>query len=165
VVRTAILATLLIATASAGAFAQDGADLLDEKDVPQAVLQQHDCGGAPGVITRRAFSGGFVFALPCPGNHANQMHALVFAHDSDGGGARLVRFPTPRANIPWNELANVRWFAKTGEIAQLSVDPESRPCRVEARWRLDGAKAALVHWRQTADCEGRRGWVTLVNRK
>jgi hypothetical protein len=165
VVRTAILAAILIATASAGAFAQDDADLLDEKDVPPAVQQQVDCGGPPGVLSRRAFAGGYVFALPCPGNHANQMHALVFARDKDGGGARLIRFPTPRATRIWTELANVRWLRRTGEIAQLLVDPETRPCRIEARWRLNGGKAALVRWRQTADCKGRRGWVTLVNRR
>jgi hypothetical protein len=164
-VRAAILAIVLAAAAPVSALAQDDADLLDEKDVPEAVQQQVDCGGPPGVLSRRAFAGGYVFALACPGNHANQMHALVFARDKDGRGSNLIRFPTPRANRIWTELANVRWFPRTGEIAQLLVDPETRPCRIEARWRLNGGKAALVHWRQTADCEGRRGWVTLVNRR
>lgn len=156
-----------LALASAGnAFAQSDADVLDTKDIPEMVKQQVDCGTDPNGVTRRPFAGGFVFAWPCPGNHANYIQALVFATDKDGAGARLLKFPRPQRKTD-TEISNVRWFPKTNEISQIFVDPESRICRTESRWRLTGNQAdpVLLHWRQTRDCKGRGGWVTLVNRQ
>lgn len=147
-------------------FAQSDGDILDTKDVPETVKQQVDCGTDANDVTRRPFAGGFVFGWRCPGNHANSMQALVFATDSDGAGARLLKFPTPQRKIH-TEISNVRWFPKTNEVAQIFVDPETRICRIESRWRLTGknAEPVLTHWRQTRDCKGHRGWITLVNRK
>lgn len=159
------IAGLFLAGASS-TFAQSGGDILDAKDVPETVKQQVDCGTDANDVTRRPFAGGFVFAWRCPGNHANSMQALVFATDKDGVGARLLKFPTPHRKTD-TEISNVRWFPKTSEVSQIFVDPETRICRIESRWRLTGknAEPVLTHWRQTRDCKGHRGWVTLVNRK
>ena len=158
-----LIPVLLLAGASI-ANAQGEGDVLDSKDVPETVRQQVDCGTEADDVTRRAFAGGFVFAWRCPGNHANEMKALVFAASADGSGARLIRFPTPNPKKTETGISNVRWLPKSGEIAQLFVDPESRICRIESRWRVEGARAVLTHWRQTRDCKGRGGWLTLVNR-
>lgn len=159
------IASLFLAGASS-TFAQSGGDILDAKDVPETVKQLVDCGTDANDVTRRPFAGGFVFAWRCPGNHANSMQALVFATDRDGAGARPLKFPTPQRKMH-AEISNVRWFRKTNEISQIFVDPETRICRIESRWRLTGKNAApvLTHWRQTRDCKGHRGWITLVNRK
>ncbi len=159
-----LIAGLFLASAADG-LAQTDADILDAKGVPASVKQQVDCGTDADDVTRRPFAGGFIFAWRCPGNHANQIQALVFAKDQDGAGARLLKFPTPQRKTN-TEISNVRWFPKTNEVSQLFVDPETRICRIESRWRLTGktAEPVLIHWRQTRDCKGRRGWVTLVNR-
>ena len=80
--------------------------------------------------------------------------------------ARLLKFPTPQRKMH-AEISNVRWFPNTNEVSQIFVDPETRICRIESRWRLTGKNATpvLTHWRQTRDCKGHRGWITLVNRK
>jgi hypothetical protein len=159
------IAGFLLASALS-ALAQSSDDVLDTKDIPESVKQQIDCGTDADNVTRRPFAGGFIFAWRCPSNHANEIKALVFAKGKDGGGARLLKFPTPQRKTH-SEISNVRWFPKTSEVSQLFVDPETRICRIESRWRLTGknAEPVLTHWRQTRDCNGRRGWVTLVNRK
>jgi hypothetical protein len=163
------IASLFLAGASS-TFAQSGGNILDTKDVPETVKQQVDCGTEANDVTRRPIAGGFAFAWRCPGNHANSMQALVFATDKDGADARLLKFPTPQRKIH-TEISNIRWFPNTNEVSQIFVDPETRICRIESRWRITGknagkhAEPVLTHWRQTRDCRGRRGWVTLVNRK
>ncbi|MGE5261128.1 MAG: hypothetical protein ACM3MH_09665 [Actinomycetota bacterium] len=39
--------------------------------------------------------------------------------------------------------------------------------RTEARWKLEGKKRKpkLVFWRETKNCEGKKGWVVLVGAK
>ena len=160
------IVALFLASASP-VLAQSSDTVLNAKDVPELVQAQVDCGPEPHDTTHRPFAGGIVFALPCPGNHANQMKALVFAKDKNGEGARLLKFPTPHRKKLETEVSNVRWFPKSNEISQIFVDPETRICRIESRWRLTGknAEPVLTLWRQTRDCKGRRGWVTLVKRK
>ena len=150
------------------AHAQSGdTTIIDRKDIPSAVSAQVACGTEPENITRRPFAGGFVFAWVCPGNNANYIQALVFATNESGEGAALLRFPqAARKGEPMEELSNIRWDAKARIVSQLFVDPESRICRSEARWRLNGTppKPELIFWRETRDCSGKRGWSVLVNK-
>jgi hypothetical protein len=153
------------ATLTLPAFAQDNTSvIIDRKNVPAAVVKAVECGTEPESITRRPFAGGFVFAWPCPGNHANWITALVYAPREDGDSARLIRFPTPRKKEWLDEGSNVEYHAKSRELTQIMVDPETRICRSEGRWRLVGAppQAKLMFWRETRDCHGRRGWRILV---
>lgn len=153
---------LLLGRASA-----EEAALLDRKDVPVGVAAAVACGTDADFVTRRPFGGGFLFAWRCASNNANENVALVFAETRDGSGAQLLRFPTPRQNKgrALEELSNVRWLGPA-DITQLHVDPETPSmCRTEGRWRLGGKRPTLIYWRQTRDCEGKRGWVTLVDRR
>ncbi len=142
---------------------------IDWKDAPAAVTGKVACGGPETFVTRRAFAGGVVFSAPCPGNHANSIQALVYAEDAQGANARLLMFPRPGKKSdsnPADSLSNIRWYPEAREVTELFVDPESRICRTEGRWRLD-AKAVpqLIFWRQTRDCEGKKGWRVLVDRR
>jgi hypothetical protein len=79
-----------------------------------------------------------------------------------------LRFPGPHARAkPAEELSNVRWYPAMRELTELFVDPERKVCRTEGRWRLDGKplRARLVFWRETRDCDGKRGWRTVVDRR
>ena len=123
----------------------------------------------PGFATRRVFAGRVIFAVQCPGSHANFIQALVAADDADGRNPRALVFPTPFPADPDNPndaLSNVDWH-EGGIISELFVDPEATdgPCRHEARWRLDepGPQPVLVFWRETTDCEGKKGWTVLVD--
>lgn len=152
---------------AAAAHAEADTTVLGPKEVPAAVAAQVACGADFDYADRRPFAGGVVFAWKCPSNHANWISALVFATDEKGTGARLLRFPGPRRDAVSEELSNVRWLPQTREVGELFVDPENRDvCRHEARWRLVGPERQpqLVFWRQTRDCDGKRGWRTLVNR-
>lgn len=155
---------MLLATA-----AQAEVTALGPKDVPASVAAQVACGTNPDDVMRRPFAGGFIFAWKCPSNHANWISALVFATDEDGAGARLLRFPGPsKGRAASEELSNVRWLPQAREVGELFVDPENRRvCRHEARWRLVGPerRPELLFWRETRDCEGKRGWRTLVDRR
>ncbi|WP_147413717.1 hypothetical protein [Pseudorhodoplanes sinuspersici] len=164
--RTAFSFLLLLGIA-APAHAQSGdTAIIDRKDIPPAVTAQVTCGTEPESITRRPFAGGFVFAWVCPGNNANYIQALVFARNESGEGATLLRFPQPpRKGEAAEELSNIRWDAKARIVSQLFVDPESRICRSEARWHLNGTppNPSLMYWRETRDCAGKGGWKVLVN--
>jgi hypothetical protein len=138
---------------------------LKPAQVPQSVAAQVECGTDPDDVSQRPFAGGFIFAWKCASNHANWVQALVYAESPGGAGARLLRFPRPGGAEPSEELSNVRWFPATRELTELSVDPENdKVCRTEARWRLTGTPRVpqLVFWRETRDCEGKRGWRTVV---
>lgn len=142
---------------------------LDLKVVPKSVAEKVTCGGPDDGMTRRPFAGGFVFAARCPGNHANYIQTLFFAEDEQGTNARLLLFPRPgkksEAN-PSDSLSNIRWYPKQRELTELFVDPESKICRAEGRWRLDAkAQPQLIWWRQTRDCEGKRGWRVVVDKR
>jgi hypothetical protein len=160
----------LLSLAVSQAFAQTSdIDVLDMKDVPQIVSDKVTCSGPDTGMTRRAFAGGFVFAAPCPGNHANYIQALVFAEDVSGRNARLLMFPQPGRKgegNPADSLSNVRWYGKQREVTELFVNPESKVCRTEGRWRLNSkAQPQLVFWRQTRDCDGKRGWQVIVDQR
>ena len=162
-----LMAVALIAPAHAQKSGAQEHDLLDKTNVPATVAAQIPCGTEADFVTRRPFAGGFVFAWQCAGNNANFIQALVFAPSADGAGARLMRFPTPRkGERKWSEeLSNVRWFPRRNELTELFVDPEStQACRTEARWRLMApeVRPVLVFWRETRDCNGKRGWRVLA---
>jgi hypothetical protein len=165
-----LLASILLAAACfvapAAAQSDDVTDIA-RKDIPAAVRAQVDCGTEPLGVSRRPFAGGVVFAWRCASNHANQIEALVYAPKADGAGAQLLRFPQPGFKDPMEELSNVRWDAAARELSQLFVDPEQRVCRREATWRLDGTPPApaLIFWRETRDCEGRKGWKVVVDKR
>ena len=60
----------------------------------------------------------------------------------------------------------MRWFPARRELLSFFIDAEGGGfCRTEARWRLVGRKPepVLVSFRKTRDCEGKRGWVTVVS--
>lgn len=157
---------LLASLASATALEVDGVTVFGQGDpLPATVLKQVNCGGEDQPQgTRRAFAGGFIFTARCPGNHANEIQALVFAAKEDGSEAQLIRFARPKGD-PAEELSNVRWDAARREVSELFVNPEEDICRTEGRWRLTGSKAQLMFWRQTRDCKGKRGWRVLVDRQ
>lgn len=169
--RFAGLLAVGLALGCAGAHAQaDGDDILldaSKGEVPAAVIEQVACGTDPGTVTRKAFAGGHVFLWQCPGNHANWIQAVVYATREDGADARLLTFPQAGKRGVAEELSNIRWFATRNELTSLFVDPETTICRTEGRWRLDGTPLVprLIFWRETRDCNGRRGWRTLVDRR
>ena len=97
------------------------------------------------------------------------METLIFSEQEDGSGGWLLKFPRP-AKLGGTDdvLSNIRWYLETKEIGDIFVDHESPPiCRTEARWRLEGEKRKpkLVFWRETKDCEGKKGWVVVVGKK
>lgn len=155
----------LIAALPLSAAAQDSRSVsIPRNDIPRPVSDLVTCGTEPEHVDRRPFAGAFIFSWPCPGNHANWMTTLVIASGEDGAGARLLRLPPPRGKA-WDESANVEFFDRTRELTQITVDPEQRRvCRSEGRWRLEGPmlQPRLMFWRETRDCEGRKGWRILV---
>lgn len=166
--RAACAAIVLALGIALPAAAQTG-DIanIDRKDIPKAVAAQVDCGTEPPSISRRPFAGGFVFAWRCASNHANEIEALVFSARADGADAQLIRFPRPGFKDPMEELSNIRWDAKARELSQIFVDPEQRVCRTEATWKLEGTPPApeLIFWRETRDCEGKKGWRVVIDKK
>jgi hypothetical protein len=169
--RALILATTTMALGVATALAQpvQSDDVsVSKSDIPKAVATQVDCGATPESILRKPFADGFIFRWACASNHANQIEALVYATNVNGTDARLLRFPMPGQPSkvkPATELANIEWFPQTRELTSVFVDPESRICRREGRWRLEGKKITphLIFWRETRDCDGKRGWRTLLD--
>jgi hypothetical protein len=167
------LAALLLAPALAAAQEQNTGELIGRRDIPARIRSQIECGTDPDIVTRHAFAGGYLFAWECASNHANFMQALVYAERYDGTGARLLRFPQPkppfkgkRGAEPLTEIANKRLFPNTGEIVEAYIDPEGGgSCRFEGRWKLAGAakEPVLTTYRQTADCRGRNGWVSVIS--
>lgn len=143
-------------------------DIVSKNDIPAAVAKLMDCGTEPESIVRQPFADGFVFRWPCASNHANQIEMMVYAKTENGDDPRVLRFPSPgkpSASNPSPELSNIR-FSGDREISSLFVDPESRICRSEGVWRLDAAaqQPRLIRWRQTRDCDGKRGWHVIVDR-
>lgn len=142
---------------------------IDWKDAPKTVVEKIDCGMEPPFVTRRAFAGGVVFAAQCPGNNANYIQALVYADDAQGANARRLMFPRPgkkNETNPADSLSNIRWYPKQRDVTELFVDPETRVCRTEGRWRFDAkAQPQLIFWRQTRDCEGKSGWRVILDRR
>lgn len=166
------VAVLLLAPALAAAQEQNTGELIGHRDIPDRIKRQIDCGTSPSIITRHAFAGGYLFAWECASGFANVMQSLVYAERYDGAGARLLRFPQPgppfkgkRSAEPLTEIANKRLFPNLGEIMEVYINPEGGGfCRFEGRWRLAGAdkQPALMTYRQTTDCRGRDGWVSVT---
>lgn len=169
--RALAVATMTIALGATAAIAQSvqSEDVtINKSDIPKAVAAQVGCGTMPEAIWRKPFADGYIFRWPCASNHANQIEALVYATNVSGTDARLLQFPMPGQPSkvkPAPEIANVRWFPDTRELTSVFVDPETRVCRREGRWRLDGKKITprLIFWRETRDCDGKRGWRTVLD--
>jgi hypothetical protein len=163
-----LIAVMLAVSSGLAASAQaqvSNAESLDKQEVPQAVAEQVTCDGPDIGMMRRAFAGGIVFTATCPGNHANYIQALVYAKDAQGANARLLMFPRPGGDAA-DSLSNIRWFPETHEVTELFVDPESKICRTEGRWRVEAeGPPKLVFWRQTRDCDGKKGWRIVTDRR
>ena len=167
-----LITTIVALTASAGmiipSVAQQPAsnvDVVAEKTVLNAVASRMRCKAPSGPVTRRAFAGGFVFNQTCTDSGVS-MDRIVFATDRDGARARLLQFHRPEGRRV-SALGNVEFVVAENEIAGTTGKLTRRICRAEGRWRMEGKQPApgLVFWRQTADCEGKTGWQTTVNRK
>lgn len=163
---------LVLLTGEVEAVNADGDFYFDETNsTPKAVLALQDCDANEKTAAhRKPFAGGFIFAVQCASNNENFMETLIFSEEEDGSGGWLLKFPLPakRGGGTDDVLSNIRWYPETREIGDIFVDYESPPiCRTEARWPLEGEKRKpkLVFWRETKDCEGRRGWVVLVGKK
>ncbi len=168
--RFACWLVVALALNATSAIAQNSADVLldaGKREIPAPVIKQVNCGTEPDTVTRKAFAGGHLFLWQCPGNHANWIQAVVFATREDGADARLLTFPQAGKRDAAEELSNIRWFAARNELTSLFLDPETRICRTEGRWRLEGTPPMprLIFWRETRDCNGKQGWRTRVDRR
>jgi hypothetical protein len=163
---TAVAAIVALAALIVPGSAQQSADVetLAEKEVPPTVTARMRCKSPSGPMTRRAFSGGFVFTQSCT-EGGDTLARVVFATDRDGAGARLLQFHRPEGRR-MSALATVVFSPADNEIAGTTLRLTRRICRAEGRWRMEGKKPApgLIFWRQTRDCEGKTGWQTMVNR-
>jgi hypothetical protein len=122
------------------------------------------CKATSGPMARRAFSGGFVFTQSCT-DSGEPMIRVVYATDRAGAGARLLQFHRPEGRR-MSALSSITFAPAENEITGTSGRLNRRICRVEGRWRMEGKQPApgLVFWRQTADCEGKTGWQTLLGK-
>jgi len=163
-----LIAVMLVASSGLGAQVQaqvSDVQSLDKQDVPRAVAEQVTCDGPDIDMMRRAFAGGIVFTARCPGNNANYIQSLVYATDAQGTKARLLMFPRPGGD-PADSVSNIRWFPDTHEVTELFVDQESKICRTEGRWRIEAeGQPKLIFWRQTRDCDGKKGWRIVTDKR
>ena len=138
-------------------------------DISKAVAAVADCDTNPDSIMRERFANGWLWKWPCPSNHANQLEAHIFSIDKEGKDAKRMRFPTPhKGERAWlGELSNTEFFPAAREFTHLFVDPENKDiCRTEARWiARNPMKPELVFWRETKDCDGKKNWRVLRNKK
>jgi hypothetical protein len=172
--RAAIAALLMGAVASGAVCAAVSAqeinsgELVGRRDIPAVVREQVVCGTNPDLITRHPFGTGYLFAWDCPGTRGNTVQALIYADRRDGTGARLLRFShfsDKSGADPTFEIANKRLFPLNGEIVESLLDLEAAGfCRSESRWKLIGElkRPMLVSVRQTRDCRGVTGWVSVL---
>lgn len=158
-------ALCLLAAAPAAA-QEDGHRIFKRTEAPKEVRAAIICDEADDIVTRDAFAGGWLWQSKCPSNHANFIKAQVFSRDKNGKDAKLIRFPVPRGT-PLEEISNVEFFPTTREFNSLFVNPEDEAvCRTEARWIAhDPLKPKLVFWRETKDCDGKKGWRVIVGKK
>ncbi|HSI41654.1 MAG TPA: hypothetical protein VLA00_14020 [Xanthobacteraceae bacterium] len=163
----AVLALLLALGHAAPARADDVTFYDEVRPLPSAVAAAIMCDRVDSGGMARPFAGGFVFSARCPSNHANEVKGLVFAEDAEGNGAKTLLFPYPKGADPADSLSNVRFYPQSRELTELWVNPEDDICRTEGRWRLEGAARAprLIYWRETRDCDGKRGWRVLIDRR
>jgi hypothetical protein len=143
---------------------------------PAAVLALQPCDADERrPAHRKPFAGGYIFAVQCASNNENFVETLIFSEHEDGSGGHVLLFPGPGKHRKGSEefIANIRWYPDKREIGEIAVDrevderPDRNVCRTEGRWRLEGAerKPKLVFWRQTKDCEGKKGWVLVVGKR
>jgi hypothetical protein len=163
----ACLAAAFICIASVAGAQTEETGIVPRNQAPKEVLAAFACDDVQDHVMREAFAQGWLWRSKCPGNHANEMAALVFTRSKDGKGAMLVRFPAPKGRATLEALSNAEIFPAAREFNALFVDPEDkRICRTEARWiAKDPVKPRLAFWRETKDCEGKTGWRVLVNTK
>lgn len=161
------IATLVALAASAmPTFAQStDVETLTEKEAPTTVTSRMRCRTASGPMSRRAFAGGFVFTQSCTDGGDTLVRA-VYATDRNGAGARALQFHRPEGRR-MSALATIEFKPAENEVAGTTGRLTRRICRAEGRWRMDGKTPTpgLVYWRQTADCDGKAGWQTNVNRR
>jgi hypothetical protein len=164
--RVCLAAALICIATAVGAQAQENA-IIKRADAPKEILAAFGCDEVQDYIMRETFAQGWLWRSKCPGNHANEMAALVFSRGKDGKGATLIRFPAPKGRMRLEALSNAEIFPAAREFNALFVDPEDkRICRTEARWiAKDPVKPRLVFWRETKDCEGKTGWSVLIDTK
>lgn len=139
-------------------------ETLADKEVPAAVASRMKCKAPSGPMTRRPFSGGFVFIQSCA-DGAEPLVRVVYATSPDGANARILQFHRPEGRR-MSALATVAFLPAENEIAGTTGRLTRRICRAEGRWRMEGKQPApgLVFWRQTRDCEGKTGWRTVTGR-
>ncbi len=139
-------------------------ETLADKDVPAGVASRMKCKSPSGPMTRRPFSGGFVFIRACA-DGAEPLVSVVFATSLDGANARILQFHRPEGRR-MSALATVAFLPADNEIAGTTGRLTRLICRAEGRWRMEGKQPApgLVYWRQTRDCEGNTGWRTVTGR-
>ncbi|MGD9920245.1 MAG: hypothetical protein AB7V13_02205 [Pseudorhodoplanes sp.] len=163
---TALAVAFTLAASAWPATAQQpsGVDTLTEKEVPGSVTARMRCKSPSGPMTRRAFSGGFVFTQSCT-DSGEPLVRVVFATDREGAGARILQFHRPEGRR-MSVLASVTFAPAENEIAGTTGRLTRLICRAEGRWRMEGKQPApgLVYWRQTRDCEGKTGWRTVIGR-
>jgi hypothetical protein len=162
---TAVAAIVVLVTHAAPGLTQSAdMETLAEKDVPAAVASRMQCKSPSGPMTRRPFSGGFVFSQSC-GDSAEPQVRVVFATASDGKDARILQFHRPEGRR-MSALATVVFRPAENEISGTTGRLTRLICRADARWRMEGKQPApsLVFWRQTRDCEGKTGWRTVIGR-
>lgn len=154
-----------ITTATAQPVGKDTSEVVAAKDVPSIVTSRMQCKSPSGTVTRRSFSGGFIFSQTCTTSN-DQQDRLVFASDTNGTNARLLLFHRPEGRRI-SGLGNVVFSSADNEISGAIGRLTRRICRAEGRWQMEGKQPApsLVYWRQTRDCDGKSGWQVIVNRK
>ena len=162
---TAVVAIFGLVTHAAQGLAQSAdMETLAEKEVPGAVASILRCKSPSGPMTRRPFSGGFVFIQSCA-DSAEPLVRVVFATSRDGAGARILQFHRPEGRR-MSALTAVAFLPAENEISGTTGRLTRLICRAEGRWRMEGKQPApgLVFWRQTRDCEGKTRWRTVTGR-
>jgi hypothetical protein len=175
ITRLVLLLGLNLAVAAEATELEDGTLLFGEHNpMPAAVMALQDCDANERTYAkRRRFADGFIFAVKCASNHENWVETLIFSEREDGDDGWVLWFPVPRKHgAPKDMLANISWYPDKDEIGEIFVDrdidrDDKSYCRSEGRWRLEGPgrKPKLVFWRETEDCDGKKGWVVLVGKK
>ncbi|HSD92219.1 MAG TPA: hypothetical protein VLB11_04250 [Methyloceanibacter sp.] len=175
VIRLVLLLGLSLALAAEATELEDGTLLFGEHNpMPAAVMALQDCGANERTYAkRRRFADGFIFAVKCASNHENWVETLIFSEHEDGDDGWVLWFPVPHKHgAPKDMLANINWYPDKDELGEIFVDrdidrDDKSYCRSEGRWRLEGPKRTpkLVFWRETEDCDGKKGWVVLVGKK
>lgn len=163
---TAVAALAALVACTMPGTAQQSADVetVTEKEVPATVVARMKCKATSGPMSRRAFSGGFVFTQACT-DSGEAMIRVVYTTDRAGAGARLLQFHRPEGRR-MSALSTITFSPADNEIAGTSGRLNRRICRTDGRWRMEGKQPApgLVFWRQTGDCEGKTGWQTLLGK-